>query len=85
MINICVQNMIELSIYLFVHTTLSIIIVHRRCSRQIHRQIKKIRVLVAKPELLISCHPNERQSAMYSATTPHGLRITQMSEHPYFC
>ena len=25
-------------------------------------QIKKIRVLVAKPELLISCHQNERQS-----------------------
>ena len=29
-------------------------------------QIKKIRVLVAKPELLISCHPNERQSAVFS-------------------
>ena len=28
-------------------------------------QIKKIRVLVAKPELLISCHPNERQSAVF--------------------
>ena len=27
-------------------------------------QIKKIRVLVAKPELLISCHPNKRQSAV---------------------
>ena len=26
-------------------------------------QIKKIRVLVAKPELLISCHPNEWQSS----------------------
>jgi len=29
-------------------------------------QIKKIRILVAKPELLISCHPNERQSAQIS-------------------
>ena len=28
-------------------------------------QIKKIRVLVAKPELLISCHPNEWQSVVF--------------------
>jgi len=33
LINICVQNKIELSVYLFVHTT---IMVHRRCSQQIH-------------------------------------------------
>ena len=31
-------------------------------------QIKKIRVLVAKPELLISCHQNERQSTVCSPT-----------------
>ena len=47
-------------------------------------QIKKIRVLVAKPELLISsCHPNERQSAVFppraTETAPCGLRIAQMS------
>ena len=32
-------------------------------------QIKKIRVLVAKPELLISCHPGEQQSAMFPPQT----------------
>ena len=36
-------------------------------------QIKKIRVLVAKPELLISCPPRT------TATAPRGLRIAQMS------
>ena len=35
-------------------------------------QIKKIGVLVAKPELLISCHPNERQSVVFS---PSSLKI----------
>ena len=30
----------------------------------------KIRVFVAKPELLISCHPNERQSAVFSLRRP---------------
>jgi len=34
MINICVQNMIELSVYLFAHTTLNG--PSRWCSRQIH-------------------------------------------------
>ena len=33
-------------------------------------QIKKITVLVAKPELLISCHPNERQYAVCSPVDP---------------
>ena len=47
-------------------------------------QMKKIRVLVAKPELLISCHPNEWQSAPFppavtTTTAPHGMRIAQMS------
>ena len=44
---------------------------------------KKIRVLVVKSELLISCHTNERQSAVHSpqntATAHCGLRSTQMS------
>ena len=33
-------------------------------------QMKKIRVLVAKPELLISCHPNEWQSAPFPPRWP---------------
>ena len=44
---------------------------------------KKIRVLVVKSELLISCHTNERQSAVHSpqntATAHCGLRSAQFS------
>ena len=46
-------------------------------------QIEKIRVLIAKPELLISCHPNKRRSAFFfsrtTATAPRRLRIAQKS------
>ena len=43
-------------------------------------QIKKVRVLVAKPELLISCHTNHR---VPPATAPRVLRIAQVSRQ--FC
>ena len=49
--------------------------------RIICSQIKKIRVLVAKPALLISCHPAVRRVSppRTTATAPCGLRIAQMS------
>ena len=37
---------------------------HQAIEEAVCSQIKKIRVFVAKPELVISCHPNERQSAV---------------------
>ena len=72
----CVHNVLQfiLHVHYAVHGEMNIGIDSRLNNLSlcciICSEIKKIRIFVAKPELLISCHPNERQSAVFPREPP---------------